>query len=222
MHKFIYQEISFIMNNSLSGSQKLYDLTINWRAESVKDILSKTNKFEIYYGFSQSPFGNVLIMSTALGICGLAFSDKIGNARAMRDMTQRWPYTKFTHDKNHATNLSARVFDFSGRINLHIIGSPFQIKVWRALLQIKAGQVVTYSDVATEIDQPSSVRAVGTAIGRNPISFLIPCHRVIQKSGGLGGYHWGLSIKEYLLAYENKKPKMFENKCHPLTLKCVL
>ena len=210
------------MNNSLSGSQKLYDLTINWRAESVKDILSKTNKFEIYYGFSQSPFGNVLIMSTALGICGLAFSDKIGNARAMQDMTQRWPYTKFTHDKNHATNLSARVFDFSGRINLHIIGSPFQIKVWRALLQIKAGQVVTYSDVATEIDQPSSVRAVGTAIGRNPISFLIPCHRVIQKSGGLGGYHWGLAIKEYLLAYENKKPKMFENKCHPLTLKCVL
>ena len=210
------------MDNSLSGSQKLYDLTINWRAESVRDIWSKTNKFEIYYGFSQSPFGNVLIMSTALGICGLAFSDKIGNSRAMQDMTQRWPHAKFTHDENHATNLSAIVFDFSGRINLHIIGSPFQIKVWRALLQIKAGQVVTYSDVATEIDQPSSVRAVGTAIGRNPISFLIPCHRVIQKSGGLGGYHWGLSIKEYLLAYENKKSKMFENKCHPLTLKCVL
>ena len=210
------------MNNSLSGTQNLYDLTIDWRAESVRNILSKTNKFEIYYGFSQSPFGNVLIMSTTLGICGLAFSDKIGNARAMQDMTQRWPHAKFTHDENHTTNLSAIVFDFSGRINLHIIGSPFQIKVWRALLQIKAGQVVTYSDVATEIDQPSSVRAVGTAIGRNPISFLIPCHRVIPKSGGLGGYHWGLSIKEYLLAYENKKPKMFENKCHPLTLKCVL
>ena len=189
------------MNNSLSGSQNLYDLTIDWRAESVRNILSKTNKFEIYYGFSQSPFGNVLIMSTALGICGLALSDKIGNARAMQDMTQRWPDAKFIHDENHATNLSAIVFDFSGRINLHIIGSPFQIKVWRALLQIKAGQVVTYSDVATEIDQPSSVRAVGTAIGRNPISFLIPCHRVIPKSGGLGGYHWGLSIKEYLLAY---------------------
>ena len=195
------------MNNSLSGSQNLYDLTIDWRAESVRNILSKTNKFEIYYGFSQSPFGNVLIMSTALGICGLAFSDKIGNARAMQDMTQRWPHAKFIHDENHTTNLSAIVFDFSGRINLHIIGSPFQIKVWRALLQIKAGQVVTYSDVATEIDQPSSVRAVGTAIGRNPISFLIPCHRVIQKSGGLGGYHWGFAVKEYLLAFENKKSK---------------
>ena len=195
------------MNNSLSGSQNLYDLTIDWRAESVRNILSKTNKFEIYYGFSQSPFGNVLIMSTALGICGLAFSDKIGNARAMQDMTQRWPQAKFTHDENHTTNLSAIVFDFSGSINLHIIGSPFQIKVWRALLQIKAGQVVTYSDVATEIDQPSSVRAVGTAIGRNPISFLIPCHRVIQKSGELGGYHWGLKIKKYLLAFENKNSK---------------
>ena len=195
------------MDNSLSGSQKLYDLTIDWRAERVKDILSKTNKFEIYYGFSQSPFGKVLIMSTASGVCGLAFSDKIGNAKAMQDMTQRWPYAEFTNDVNHSTKLSAILFNFSGKINLHIIGSPFQIKVWRALLQIKAGQVVTYSDVATEIGQPSSVRAVGTAIGRNPISFLIPCHRVIQKSGGLGGYHWGLAIKEYLLAFENKKSK---------------
>ena len=195
------------MDNSLSGSQKLYDLTINWRAESVKDILSKTHKFEIYYGFSQSPFGNVLIMSTALGICGLAFSDNMGNAKAMQDMTQRWPHAKFTHDENHAKNFSTAVFDFFGKTNLHIIGSPFQIKVWRALLRIKAGQVATYSDVATEIDQPTSVRAVGTAIGRNPISFLIPCHRVIQKSGELGGYHWGLAIKENLLALENKKSK---------------
>ena len=195
------------MENSFSGSQKLYDLTIDWRAESLRDILSKTKKFEIYYGFSQSPFGTVLIMSTASGICGLAFSDKIGNARAMEDMAHRWPHAKFTHDENHATNLSTIVFNFSGKTNLHIIGSPFQIKVWRALLQIKAGQVVTYSDVATQIDQPSSVRAVGTAIGRNPISFLIPCHRVIQKSGGIGGYHWGLAIKEYLLAFENKKSK---------------
>ena len=102
------------MDNSLSGSQKLYDLTINWRAESVKGILSKTHKFEIYYGFSQSPFGNVLIMSTALGICGLAFSENMGDARAMRDMTQRWPHAKFTHNENHAKNLSATVFDFSG------------------------------------------------------------------------------------------------------------
>ncbi len=195
------------MDNSISGSQKFYDLNMDWRAESVKDILSKTNKFEIYYGFSQSPFGNVLIMSTALGICGLAFSDKVGNGRALQDMTQRWPHAKFTHDEDHANKLSAIVFDFSGKTNLHIIGSPFQIKVWRAILQIQAGQVVTYSDVAAEINQPLSVRAVGTAIGRNPISFLIPCHRVIQKSGGLGGYHWGLEIKEYLLTFENKKSK---------------
>jgi len=128
----------------------------------------------------------------------------------------------YSDDENHAKNLSATVFDFSGKTNLHIIGSPFQIKVWRALLQIKAGQVVTYSDVATEIDQPSSVRAVGTAIGRNPISFLIPCHRVVKKSGGLGGYHWGFSIKKNLLTFENKKSKIYENKCHPLPLKSVL
>ena len=172
-----------------------------------KKKLSKTNKFEICYGFTHSPFGNVLIMSTALGICGLAFSDEVGNERALQDMTQRWPQAKFIHDEYHSTNLSAILFDFSGKTNLHIIGSPFQIKVWRALLQIQAGQVVTYSDVANKIDHPSSVRAVGTAIGRNPISFLIPCHRVIQKSGGFGGYHWGLSIKEYLLTFEKMKSK---------------
>tara|TARA_B100001057_G_scaffold410474_1_gene425592 strand:- start:120 stop:761 length:642 start_codon:yes stop_codon:yes gene_type:complete len=205
--EIILQDIRLIMYNFFSGSHKLYDLNIEWRAESIKDILSVTNKFEIYYGFTQSPFGNVLIMSTALGICGLAFTDKVGNARAMQDMTKRWPQAKFIHDENHATNLSAIVFDFSGKINLHIIGSPFQIKVWRELLQIKAGHVVSYSDVAAEIDQASSVRAVGTAIGCNPISFLIPCHRVIQKSGGIGGYHWGLAIKEYLLAFENKNSK---------------
>ena len=172
-----------------------------------KKKLSKTNKFEICYGFTHSPFGNVLIMSTALGICGLAFSDEVGNERALQDMTQRWPQAKFIHDENQAKNLSTKVFDFSGKINLHIIGSPFQIKVWRELLQIQAGHVVTYSDVAAEIDQLSSVRAVGTAIGRNPISFLIPCHRVIKKSGKIGGYHWGLAIKEHLLAFENKNSK---------------
>ncbi len=114
------------MDNSLSGSQKLYDLNINWRAESVKDIFSKTHKLEIFYGFSQSLFGNVLIMSTALGICGLAFSKNTGDSRALQDMTKRWPHAKFTHDENHAKNLSATVFDFSGKTNLHIIGSPFK------------------------------------------------------------------------------------------------
>ena len=99
------------------------------------------------------------------------------------------------------------IFDFSGKTQLQVIGSPFQIKVWEALFQIQAGQVVTYSEVATAINKPSSVRAVATAIGRNPISFLIPCHRVIQKSGGLGGYHWGLPIKKHILNFENEKSR---------------
>ena len=103
--------------------------------------------------------------------------------------------------------LSSPIFDFSGKTQLQVIGSPFQIKVWEALFQIQAGQVVTYSEVATAINKPSSVRAVATAIGRNPISFLIPCHRVIQKSGGLGGYHWGLPIKKHILNFENEKSR---------------
>ena len=122
-------------------------------------------------------------------------------------MMQRWPRTTFTHNEELILKLSSPIFDFSGKTQLQVIGSPFQIKVWEALLQIQAGQVVTYSEVATAINKPSSVRAVATAIGRNPISFLIPCHRVIQKSGGLGGYHWGLPIKKHILNFENEKSR---------------
>tara|TARA_B100000902_G_C27218891_1_gene868524 strand:+ start:610 stop:1203 length:594 start_codon:yes stop_codon:yes gene_type:complete len=195
------------MDGYISGSQKLYDLIIDWRAENIKDLFSTNNKLEIYYCFMKSPFGKALVMSTKLGICGIAFTDKVGSETALQDMTQRWPQAKFTPDRNRATTLSTQIFDFSGKTNLHIMGSSFQIKVWEALLQIPASQVATYSDIAAKIEQPSSVRAVGTAIGRNPISFLIPCHRVIQKSGGLGGYHWGIAIKKYLLAFENNKSK---------------
>ena len=122
-------------------------------------------------------------------------------------MMQRWPRTTFTHNEELILKLSSPIFAFSGKTQLQVIGSPFQIKVWKALFQIQAGQVVTYSEVATAINKPSSVRAVATAIGRNPISFLIPCHRVIQKSGGLGGYHWGLPIKKHILNFENEKSR---------------
>ena len=120
---------------------------------------------------------------------------------------QRWPGTTFTHNEELILKLSSPIFDFSGKTQLQVIGSPFQIKVWEALLQIQAGQVVTYSEVAAAINQQSAVRAVATAIGLNPISFLIPCHRVIKKSGGLGGYHWGIPIKKHILKFENYRSR---------------
>ena len=146
-------------------------------------------------------------MCTDLGICGMAFANELGSEEVLQDMTRRWPKAKFIYNETPFLDLSDKVFGLSGRTRLHLIGSSFQIKVWKALFEIPDGQVSTYSDIAAAIDRPSSVRAVGTAIGQNPISFLIPCHRVIQKSGGLGGYHWGLTIKKSLLAFENTRLK---------------
>ena len=137
----------------------------------------------------------------------MAFADELGSEEVLKDMTQRWPKAKFIHDEERLLDFSDSIFGLSGRIRLHIIGSSFQIKVWKALFEIPDGQVSTYSDIAATIDQSSSARAVGNAIGRNPISFLIPCHMVIQKSGGLGGYHWGLTIKKSLLAFETARVK---------------
>ena len=199
------------MSQILQKSQKLYDLTINWQTENTKHLLSQSTNFLVNYGFTHSPFGKALIMGTKQGICGIAFADQLGDEETLRDMMQRWPRTTFTHNEELILKLSSPVFDFSGKTQLQVIGSPFQIKVWEALLQIQAGQVVTYSEVAAAINKPSSVRAVATAIGRNPISFLIPCHRVIQKSGGLGGYHWGLPIKKHILNFENEKSRSCSN-----------
>ena len=196
-----------MMSQILPQSQKLYDLTINWQAENTNHLLSQSTNFLVHYGFKHSPFGKALVMGTKQGICGIAFADQLGDEETLRDMMQRWPRTTFTHNEEFILKLSSPIFDFSGKTQLQVIGSPFQIKVWEALLQIQAGQVVTYSEVATAINKPSSVRAVATAIGRNPISFLIPCHRVIQKSGSLGGYHWGLPIKKRILNFENEKSR---------------
>ena len=196
-----------MMSQILPKSQKLYDLTINWQTEDTNHLFSQSTNFNVYYGFTHSPFGKALVMGTKQGICGIAFADQLGDEETLRDMMQRWPRSTFTHNEELILKLSSPIFDFSGKTQLQVIGSPFQIKVWKALFQIQAGQVVTYSEVATAINKPSSVRAVATAIGRNPISFLIPCHRVIQKSGGLGGYHWGLPIKKHILNFENEKSR---------------
>ena len=120
----------------------------------------------------------------------------------MADLTGRWPKARFQEDPTALAPWVAAAFAQRGEARLHMLGAPFQIKVWEALLTVPSGQVTTYSQIAAAIGRPAAVRAVGTAVGRNPVSLLIPCHRAIRKSGALGGYHWGLPVKRAILSWE--------------------
>ena len=144
-------------------------------------------------------------MGTERGLCGLAFTGEFGRDKAWEDMAGRWPDGHFEEAPETIAPWVEASFTGRGEAALHMIGAPFQIKVWEALLQIPSGHVTTYSDIAQAIGNPRAVRAVGTAVGRNPVSFLIPCHRALRKSGALGGYHWGLPVKRAILAWESAR-----------------
>jgi AraC family transcriptional regulator, regulatory protein of adaptative response / methylated-DNA-[protein]-cysteine methyltransferase len=191
----------------LSGSGRLHDLFLRWEAMSPGDYAKGGAGLEILWGWFESPFGPALIMGTGKGICGIAFAAETGAEAAMDDLVSRWPKARFTEDPMALAPLAETAFPRDGTAPdgpapLFLIGAPFQIKVWEALLKIPTGHVTTYSDIARAIGHPTAVRAVGTAVGRNPISWLIPCHRALRKSGGLGGYHWGLPVKRAMLAWE--------------------
>ncbi len=190
----------------LSGSGRLHDLFVRWEAMSPGDYAKGGDGLEILWGWFESPFGPALIMGTEKGICGIGFAVEEGAENTMSDLRARWPNAKFIEDTSALAPLVDLAFP-SDQANgapakLFLIGAPFQIKVWEALLSIPTGHVTTYSDIARVIGHPKAVRAVGTAVGRNPISWLIPCHRALRKSGGLGGYHWGLPVKRAMLAWE--------------------
>jgi AraC family transcriptional regulator, regulatory protein of adaptative response / methylated-DNA-[protein]-cysteine methyltransferase len=186
----------------LSGPGRLHDLFIRWEAMSPGDYARRGAGLTIRWGWFESPFGHMLAMATARGLCGLAFAEETGPAAAMTDMRGRWPEAEFVEDPDALEPWVAAALGQAGEARLHLIGAPFQIKVWEALLAIPSGQVTTYGEIARAIGHPGAVRAVGTAVGRNPVSWLIPCHRALRKSGGLGGYHWGLPVKRALLAWE--------------------
>ena len=189
----------------LSGSGRLHDLFLRWEAMSPGDYAKGGEGLEILWGWFESPFGPALIMGTEKGICGIGFAAETGAEDTMADMLSRWPKARFVEDPTALHPLADEAFPRDGsaaKARLFLIGAPFQIKVWEALLTIPTGHVTTYSDIARVIGSPKAVRAVGTAVGRNPISWLIPCHRALRKSGGLGGYHWGLPVKRTMLAWE--------------------
>jgi len=186
----------------LSGAGRLHDLFLRWEAMSPGDYAKAGAGLTIRWGRFDTPFGPALAMGTDRGLCGLAFTAETGEAAAMADLRARWPKADYTEDRDAIAPWVVAAFGGSGEARLHLIGAPFRIKVWEALLSIPSGHVTTYSDLARAVGHPAAVRAVGTAVGRNPVSWLIPCHRALRKSGALGGYHWGLPVKRAMLAWE--------------------
>lgn len=186
----------------LSGSGRLHDLFLSWEAMSPGDYARQGAGLTIRWGWFDSPFGQALLMATDRGLCGLGFAAETGPEVALADMYARWPQADFTEDPDTLHPMAEAIFAQKGQARLHLMGAPFQIKVWEALLSIPSGHVTTYSQLAEAVGSPKAVRAVGNAVGRNPVSFLIPCHRALRKSGALGGYHWGLPVKRALLAWE--------------------
>lgn len=187
----------------LSGAGRLHDLFLRWEAMSPGDFARKGADLTVHHGWFDSPFGTVLAMGTDRGLCGLAFAEEIGRDATLADMRARWPRAVFAHAPERIATWVEAAFAGRGDVAVQLIGAPFQIKVWEALMSIPSGHVTTYSRIAQAIGHPRAVRAVGTAVGRNPVSYLIPCHRALRKSGGLGGYHWGLPVKRAILAFES-------------------
>ncbi|MFZ0099398.1 MAG: methylated-DNA--[protein]-cysteine S-methyltransferase [Gemmobacter sp.] len=186
----------------LSGGGRLHDLFLRWEAMTPGEFGRAGEGLTIRHGWFDSPFGPALVMGTDRGICGIGFAAEQGEDAVMQDLSGRWPAARFIEDPETLRPWVNAAFGGTGEAALVLIGAPFQIKVWEALLNVPSGHVTTYSDIAEAIGHSSAVRAVGTAVGRNPISFLIPCHRALRKSGALAGYHWGLPVKRAILAWE--------------------
>jgi AraC family transcriptional regulator of adaptative response/methylated-DNA-[protein]-cysteine methyltransferase len=161
----------------------------------------------IAYGFHPSPFGTALVMATGRGLSGLAFADPGKEKAALADMRRRWPKAKYVEDTARTAPLAARIFDRKlwrpdRPLRVVLIGTDFEVRVWETLMRIPLGRATTYSDIAGSLGAPKAARAVGAAVGKNPVCFVVPCHRVIGKSGELTGYHWGLTRKRAMLGWE--------------------
>jgi AraC family transcriptional regulator of adaptative response/methylated-DNA-[protein]-cysteine methyltransferase len=191
----------------LSGPARLHDLFVTHEAMTPGDWKSGGSGLRMAYGFHPSPFGEAIVVATDRGLAGLGFVDGGDRAAALADMRRRWPRADYAEDVETTAPLARRVFDAGSwrpdqPLRVVLIGTDFEVRVWRTLLGIPFGRAATYSDVATRIGSPKAARAVGAAVGRNPISFVVPCHRVLGRSGALTGYHWGLTRKQAILGWE--------------------
>jgi AraC family transcriptional regulator, regulatory protein of adaptative response / methylated-DNA-[protein]-cysteine methyltransferase len=191
----------------LSGPGRLHDLFVTHEAMSPGEWKSGAEGVTVSYGFHPSPFGSALVMATERGLCGLAFADYGEERTALDDMRSRWPRAKHAEDSARTAPIAARIFDKQlwrpdQPLRVVLIGTDFEVRVWETLMRIPMGRATTYSDIAGSIGNPKASRAVGAAVGKNPISFVVPCHRVLGKSGELTGYHWGITRKRAMLGWE--------------------
>jgi AraC family transcriptional regulator of adaptative response/methylated-DNA-[protein]-cysteine methyltransferase len=191
----------------LSGPGRLHDLFITHEAMSPGEWKSGGEGLTISFGFHPSPFGMALVMATPRGLAGLAFADAGEERAALADMKARWARATYVEDSARTAMVAKRIFDpaqwqADQPLRVILLGTDFEVRVWDTLLKIPMGRLTTYSDIAAKIKAPKAARAVGAAVGKNPISFVVPCHRVVGKSGELTGYHWGLTRKRAMLGWE--------------------
>ena len=191
----------------LSGPGRLHDLFVVHEAMTPGEYKAGGSGLEMLYGFHPSPFGEAIVVATERGVAGLGFVDDGNREHALADMRRRWPRAIYREDGAGTAAYARRVFEPTlwrddTPLRVVLIGTDFEIRVWQTLLRIPLGRAATYSGIASHIGRPTAARAVGAAVGKNPISFVVPCHRVLGRSGQLTGYHWGLTRKQAMLGWE--------------------
>ncbi len=194
--------------SGLSSISRLHDLFVNMEAMTPGELRTQGEALTIRYGLHPSPFGECFIAVTDKGISSLEFVGSSDIDAAVTDLKKQWKNAQIIQDQKATRDYIDKIFGSRSqrsRLSLYVKGTNFQIKVWEALLKVPQGAVVSYEALAASIGRPKAVRAVANAVGRNPIAFLIPCHRVIRKTGSIGGYRWGIGKKIAILLWESKK-----------------
>ena len=191
----------------LSGPGRLHDLFVTHEAMTPGDYKTGGEGLDLAFGFHPSPFGEAILVATERGLAGLGFVDDGDRTAAQADMRRRWPRATLTERSDRTAPLAARIFDPARwrpetPLRVVLIGTDFEVRVWQTLLRIPVGRAATYARVADSLGRPKAARAVGAAVGRNPVSFVVPCHRVLGSGGSLTGYHWGLTRKQAMLGWE--------------------
>lgn len=197
------------MESGLSGPGRLHDLCVTLEAASPGELKSGGDGWTISFGFAESPFGKCLIAESSRGICHLSF---IENEKAsLAELRREWPQAELQRDDSIAKKFATRIFarpDESASqppLRAFVRGTPFQVRVWRALMQVEPGTLISYGRLAGAINKPAAARAVGTAVGQNPLAYLIPCHRVIRETGVIGDYRWDRNRKRAIIAWESSR-----------------
>ncbi|MCZ4244474.1 bifunctional helix-turn-helix domain-containing protein/methylated-DNA--[protein]-cysteine S-methyltransferase [Pedobacter punctiformis] len=189
----------------LSGTSRLHDLFVNIEGMTPAEYKNGGKNLNINYSYAESPFGNIIVASTSKGVCYMGFNES--EEQGLEDLKSKFPNASLNRKLDLLQQNALFIFqnDWSKlpEIKLHLKGTDFQLKVWETLLKIPMGQLSTYGSIAKKLENPNASRAVGSAIGSNPVAFLIPCHRVIQSSGNFGGYMWGNTRKTAIIGWEN-------------------